>query len=132
MSISLCEFFLFQTNRPNSSQSSNLLGNFQSINQTTKFLPLHLTFDILNLLEYSVYTRSSDKLSGLRTIKYAFFGWFNKRLIRTEEDQDFIRKKFIDSDFNIYIYLTFLKFVLFLNFFRIVMELAMSLLVRKS
>lgn len=34
-------------------------------------------------------------------MKFALFGWFNKRLIQTEEDKDFIRKRLIDSDFDL-------------------------------
>lgn len=36
-------------------------------------------------------------------MKYAagFFGWFDRRLIQTEDDQDVVRRKLIDSDFTL-------------------------------
>lgn len=37
-----------------------------------------------------------DQLFGLRLMKFGLFGWFNKRLAQSEEDQDFIRNNRID------------------------------------
>ena len=94
-----------KTNQSIFSSSSNFLRDYQPINRTTKFLPLHLTFSELSLNKFEAYRELSEdpakQFGNVRFMKYVagFFGWFDRRLIQTEHHNDHIRRILIDSDF---------------------------------
>ena len=68
---------------------------------------MHLTFSELNLTRFQTYRNLSEdpanQFSNVRFMKYTagLFGWFDRRLIQTEDDQDVVRRKLIDADFDL-------------------------------
>lgn len=98
--------FLLRTNRV-SSPSSNFLRDYKPINETTKFLFLHLTFGSLDWCRYWKNQQISEnpfaQFGNVRVMKYTagFFGRFDRRLIQTQDDQDEVRRKLIDADFDL-------------------------------
>ena len=67
---------------------------------------MHLTFSELNPTRFQTFKNLSEdpanQFSNVRFMKYAagLFGWFDRRLIQTEDDQDVVRRKLIESDFD--------------------------------
>lgn len=61
-----------------------------------------MTFSTLDLKKYEHYTKGPNThFASFKLMKFALFGWFDKRLIQTDEDQDIIRQKLIDSKFDL-------------------------------
>ena len=109
---------------PNSFQSSNFLRDYKPINRTSKSLPLRLTFKTLDLLKYRDFSRNSDgHIDFYKLNKFILFGYFNKRLIHTEEDQDFIRENLIKIDFSLADPELFMILFALVNMIRIFLEL---------
>ena len=68
---------------------------------------MNLNFGRLDLTRFQTFKNLSEdpatQFSNVRFMKYAagLFGSFDRRLIQTEDDQDVVRKKLIDADFNL-------------------------------
>ena len=109
-----------------SSPSSNFLRDYQPINRTTKSLPLYLTFSRLDSWMFWRFRELSQnpaiQFGNVRFMKYVsgFFGWFDRRLIKSEEDQDQLRQKLIDSGFMLRDVKSF-EFAIFLYLFLVTM-----------
>lgn len=68
----------------------NLLRDYQPINETTKLLPLHLTFSPISMFKFQIYMAQM-----MRNKWSSAFGM--SMIEETEEEQDSVKEAFLET-----------------------------------